>query len=279
MTPLLKRTIGSALLVVVLVGCLLLHPLLYAVLFACGMAVMMNEFYRMSIGRNTHTITRTMMIALCTAFFLAFVLFRLYQIDMKWLLLAFPLLAVVLIAVIFDKEDRIERLTAQDLCFPAVYLLPSFVISSLLLVSRDGAYSPDLFLAVIVLVWMSDVGAYATGMCFGQKDGSRRPAPTISPRKSWAGVIGGLVFTVVTAVCLHLLGIFSLQLWHWIVAALIVVVFGIFGDLFESLLKRHYGVKDAGNILIGHGGLLDRFDGALMAIPVVTVFFILVNII
>ena len=264
---------------VVLVGCLLLHPLLYAMLFAFGLAVMMNEFYRMAMGRGTHTATRVMMTALCVGFFLAFVLFRLYHIDMKWLLLAFPLLVVVLIAVLFDKEDRIERLTVQDICFPAVYLLPSMIVTSMLLLGPDGAYSPDLFLAVIVLVWMNDVGAYATGMCFGQKDGSRRPAPTISPRKSWAGVFGGICFTLVTAVCIYLLGIFSLQLWHWIVAALIVAVFGIFGDLFESLIKRHYGVKDAGNILIGHGGLLDRFDGALLAIPMVTVFFIFANII
>lgn len=274
-SSLLKRTLTSVLLVVVLVGCLLLHPLCYAALFAAALAVMMNEFYRMAIGRGTHTAVRIMMIVLCVGFFLAFVLFRIYHIDMNYLLLAFPLLVVVLIAVILDREQRIDRLTAQDICFPLVYLLPSFLISSILLLGPDGAYSPDLFIAVMVLVWMGDVGAYATGMAFGQRKNSRKLAPTISPNKSWAGAIGGVVFTVVTAICVHLLGIFSLKLWQWIVTALIVAVFGVFGDLFESLIKRHYGVKDAGNILAGHGGLLDRFDGALFAIPIVTVFLLL----
>ena len=274
-SSLLKRTLTSVLLVVVLVGCLLLHPLCYAALFAAALAVMMNEFYRMAIGRGTHTAVRIMMIVLCVGFFLAFVLFRIYHIDMNYLLLAFPLLVVVLIAVILDREQRIDRLTAQDICFPLVYFLPSFLISSILLLGPDGAYSPDLFIAVMVLVWMGDVGAYATGMAFGQRKNSRKLAPTISPNKSWAGAIGGVVFTVVTAICVHLLGIFSLKLWQWIVTALIVAVFGVFGDLFESLIKRHYGVKDAGNILAGHGGLLDRFDGALFAIPIVTVFLLL----
>ena len=274
-SSLLKRTITSVLLVVVLVGCLLLHPLCYTALFAAAMALMMNEFYRMAMGRGTHTALRVMMIVLCVGFFVAFILFRIYHIDMKYLLLAFPLLAVVLSAVIFDREQRIDCLTVQDLCFPLVYLLPSFLITSILLLGPDGAYSPDLFIAVIVLVWMGDVGAYATGMAFGQRENSRKLAPTISPMKSWAGAIGGVLFTVATAVCIHLLGVFSLKLWQWIVAGLLVAVFGVFGDLFESLIKRHYGVKDAGNILAGHGGLLDRFDGALFAIPVVTVFFIL----
>ncbi len=274
-SSLLKRTLTSVLLVVVLVGCLLLHPRCYAAPFAAALAVMMNEFYRMAIGRGTHTAVRIMMIVLCVGFFLAFVLFRIYHIDMNYLLLAFPLLVVVLIAVILDREQRIDRLTAQDICFPLVYLLPSFLISSILLLGPDGAYSPDLFIAVMVLVWMGDVGAYATGMAFGQRKNSRKLAPTISPNKSWAGAIGGVVFTVVTAICIHLLGIFSLKLWQWIVTALIVAVFGVFGDLFESLIKRHYGVKDAGNILAGHGGLLDRFDGALFAIPIVTVFLLL----
>ena len=240
---------------------------------------MMNEFYRMAMGQGTHTLSRALMILLCVAVFLTFVLFRMYGIDMMYLLLAFPLLALVLIAILLDRENRIEQLTAQDICFPAVYLLPSFIVSSFLLVGRDGQYNPYLFIAVMVLVWMSDVGAYAIGMAFGQKPGSRKLAPEISPHKSWAGVAGGILFTVLIAIVIHITGLFEVKLWQWLVAALLVVVFGIFGDLFESLIKRHYALKDSGSIVIGHGGMLDRFDAALLAIPMVTVFFLLTGVI
>ena len=131
----------------------------------------------------------------------------------------------------------------------------------------------------MVLVWMSDVGAYALGMAFGQRENSRKLAPEISPKKSWAGVAGGLLFTFATAAVIYITGLFDLPLWKWVVAAIIVVVLGILGDLFESLIKRHYALKDAGRIVIGHGGLLDRFDAAVFAIPAVTIFFIITEVI
>ena len=278
-SSLLYRTLGAVLLVVAVVGCVLLHPLLYAALFAVAMAGMINEFYRMSLGHGTHTAVRVMMIALCVASFLACVIFKLYNIGSRYLLLAFPLLAVVLFAVLFDCEGRIERLTVQDLCFPIVYLLLPFVITNQMMFDAAGNYSPYHFIAAMVLVWMNDVGGYVLGMAFGQRPNSRKLAPVISPKKSWAGVVGCILFTLITAAAIFLTGFFDMPLWQWIVAAVIVVVFGIFGDLFESLIKRHYALKDAGNIVIGHGGLLDRFDGALFAIPAVTVFFIITGII
>lgn len=278
-SSLLYRTLGAVLLVVAVVGCVLLHPLLYAALFAAGMALMTNEFYRMSLGSGTHTAVRAMMIALCVAFFLACVSIKLYGIDCKWLLVAFPLLTVLLSAILFDREERIVRLTVQDICFPVVYLLLPFVITNMLMFDSTGAYSPRLFVAVMTLVWMNDVGGYALGMALGQRENSRKIAPQISPKKSWAGVAGSFLFTFLTAAAIYLTGIFSLPLWQWLVAALIVAVLGIFGDLFESMIKRHYLQKDSGRIVIGHGGLLDRFDGALFAIPAVTVFFILTGVI
>ncbi len=278
-SSLLYRTLGAVLLVVAVVGCVLIHPLLYAALFATGMALMINEFYRMSLGAGTHTAVRAMMIALCVAFFLACVFFKIYGVDFKWLLAAFPLLALLLSSMLFDRQERIVRLTVQDICFPIVYLLLPFVITNMLMFDSAGTYSPRLFVAVMTLVWMNDVGGYALGMALGQRENSPKIAPHISPKKSWAGVAGSFLFTFLTAAAIYMTGIFSLPLWQWLAAALIVVVLGIFGDLFESMIKRHYLQKDSGRIVIGHGGLLDRFDGALFAIPAVTVFFILTGVI
>jgi len=275
MSSLLKRTLTSVLLVVVLVGGFILHPLCCAALMSFALAVMMTEFYRMSLGHGTHTAVRLLATCLAVVVFLLLFATKLYKVGLHNLLLAFPLFAVLLAAIVLDKEERIERSIAQDICFPLVYLLPSFMVMLPLLFDHTGAYTPYLFIAVMVLVWMNDVGAYLIGMAFGQRAGSKKLSPTISPKKSVAGLIGGAIFVLAAAVGIYFTGLFTPQLWHWLAAGLLVVVFDTFGDLFESLLKRHYGLKDSGNILIGHGGFLDRFDGALLAIPVVAVFFIL----
>lgn len=276
---LIKRCLGAALLVVVLIGGLLLHPLCYALLLGFALAVMCGEWYRMSLGKGTHTISRVLAICLAVAVFMLGFCVKYYKIGLWVFLLAFPLLIALFISILLDRQDRIEKLTAQDICFPLVYLLPSFMVSQLLMFDRQGQYTPYMFIALILLVWASDVGAYALGMAFGQKAGSRKLAPQISPNKSWAGMAGSLLFCLATAAGIYFVHSFGIALWQWLVAALMVSVFGIFGDLFESLIKRHYGFKDSGCIVIGHGGLLDRFDAALFAIPAVTVFFILLGII
>ncbi len=276
---LLKRCLGAVLLVVVLIGALLLHPLCYAAVFSFGLAVMMCEFYSMSIGKGKHVLTRCLAIFLAVAVFAVGFFVHGGKLQPKMFLACFPLLLILLIAIVLDKEERIEKLTAQDICFPLVYLLPSFMVSQLLMFDAEGAYTPYLFIAVMLLVWASDVGAYAVGMTFGQKSGSRKLAPHISPNKSWAGMAGSLLFCLATAAGIYFVHSFGIALWQWLVAALMVSVFGIFGDLFESLIKRHYNFKDSGSIIIGHGGLLDRFDAALFAIPAVAVLFVLLGVI
>ena len=276
---LIKRCLGAVLLVVVLIGGLLLHPYCYALLFGSALSVMCGEWYRMSLGKGTHTLSRVLAICLAVAVFMLGFCVKYYKIGLWVFLLAFPLLTALFISILLDRQDRIEKLTAQDICFPLVYLLPSFMVSQLLMFDRQGQYTPYMFIALILLVWASDVGAYALGMAFGQKAGSRKLAPQISPNKSWAGMAGSLLFCLAAAAGVCFVHSFGIRLWQWLVAAVMVSVFGIFGDLFESLLKRHFAVKDSGTIIIGHGGLLDRFDAALFAIPAVTVFFILLGII
>lgn len=271
--------LGSVLLVAVMISCLLLHPVSYALLFAYGLAVMMHEYYAMAFGKGRHTALRVAMAAFCVIFFLACFVIKYCNIRALFLLLTFPILIIYLCATMLDKDGRTEQLPVVALCFPVVYMLPSFVATNMLLFEKGGAYNPYLYIAVTVLVWMSDIGAFATGMTFGQKPDSPKLAPAISPNKSWAGVAGCVLFTFATAVCFHLFGWFDLRLWHWLVIAAIVVVFGILGDLFESVIKRHYGYKDSGQIVVGHGGLLDRFDGGLFSVPVVAVFLVLAGVI
>lgn len=131
----------------------------------------------------------------------------------------------------------------------------------------DAAGSLDhrWLLAALALVWAADSGAYFAGRGFGR----RKLAPSISPNKTVEGALGGLVAGVVVAVGFGLLaGATAGQLPALILVAAVAVVASIIGDLTESLLKRQAGVKDSGHLIPGHGGVLDRIDGVIAALPV-----------
>ncbi|MGI4838618.1 MAG: phosphatidate cytidylyltransferase [Janthinobacterium lividum] len=125
-----------------------------------------------------------------------------------------------------------------------------------------------LILAVMVLVWGADVGAYFTGRAFGK----RKLAPQVSPGKSWEGVYGGLAVCLLVTLVVGLTYHFTArQLLGALVAAAIVVFISVVGDLTESMFKRRAGIKDSSNLLPGHGGVLDRIDSLTAAIPVFAV--------
>ena len=140
------------------------------------------------------------------------------------------------------------------------------------------AYNWLLPMSIFIFLWTNDTGAYCVGSLFGK----HRLFPRISPKKSWEGSIGGAVLVLIVAALIsHFttndsseLSIINYQLSiiNWLGLALIVVIFGTWGDLVESLFKRTLGIKDSGNILPGHGGMLDRFDSSLMAIPAAVIY-------
>ena len=139
----------------------------------------------------------------------------------------------------------------------------------------DGQVHYDMLLplSVFIFLWTNDTGAYCSGSLFGK----HKLFPRISPGKSWEGSIGGGIFVIIVAA---IVGYFAnngetahtLSIAGWIGLGLVVVFFGTWGDLVESLFKRTLGVKDSGNILPGHGGMLDRFDSSLMAIPAAVIY-------
>ena len=131
-----------------------------------------------------------------------------------------------------------------------------------------------------MLIWINDIGAYCVGMLFGQRTNSRKLFPALSPKKSWVGVYGGTAFTFLAAWAVWALwGAPVLTLPHWMALALIVSVVGVPGDLFESLIKRHAGVKDASQMIPGHGGMLDRFDDLLFILPVAATYLLVFQLI
>ena len=139
--------------------------------------------------------------------------------------------------------------------------------------TADGVvYTSLLPLSVFIFLWTNDTGAYCSGSLFGK----HKLFPRISPAKSWEGSIGGGIFVIIAAIIIGYLAndgaAHRLSIPGWVGLGLVVTFFGTWGDLVESLFKRTLGVKDSGTILPGHGGMLDRFDSSLMAIPAAVIY-------
>lgn len=130
------------------------------------------------------------------------------------------------------------------------------------MVQIDGTYSAGLLFGFVALIWVFDSGSYVVGTTFGRT----KIMPAVSPGKTWEGALGGLVLAM--AISMLIYRVFDvLTEVDWLVVAVLTSVFGLLGDLVESSLKRHYQWKDSGSLLPGHGGMLDRFDSLIFAIP------------
>ena len=142
----------------------------------------------------------------------------------------------------------------------------------------EVAYNWLLPMSIFIFLWTNDTGAYCTGSLLGK----HKLFPRISPAKSWEGSIGGAILVLAVAALISLTNLSPLtshlSLIEWLGLGLVVVFFGTWGDLVESLFKRTLGIKDSGNILPGHGGMLDRFDSSLMAIPAAVVYLYTISI-
>lgn len=164
-----------------------------------------------------------------------------------------------LTAQLYIKEEGCTSMLTCSLTGQMYIALP------LALVNIIEQYSPHLVLIMFVFIWINDTGAYIVGSTCGK----RRLFPRISPKKSWEGFWGGAAFCLVASLAIaYLLGDFIPQLRKGDIIALaeITVVFATFGDLVESMIKRNLHVKDFGNIIPGHGGILDRIDSLLFVI-------------
>ncbi|MBS1637857.1 MAG: phosphatidate cytidylyltransferase [Bacteroidetes bacterium] len=150
--------------------------------------------------------------------------------------------------------------TCIQKAFASIHIVPA--IGPLI-----APYNPHIILGVILLIWVSDSGAYLVGSLVGKHKLYER----ISPGKTWEGSIGG---ALITMGCSYVIASWypEIAFKHWIVIALMVCVFGTIGDLIESMLKRQAGVKDSGRIMPGHGGILDRFDSLLFVSPFVCAY-------
>ena len=176
-------------------------------------------------------------------------------------------LLFVPIAELYAQNDNPIKQWGE-ICLGQVYVAAPFALLNLILFPLlDTSFMYSFVLAMFVFVWVNDSGAYLVGSLFGK----HRLFERISPKKSWEGFWGGFVSTLIVSPLMVYVDS-SVAWYHWLALSAFVVVFGVWGDLVESLLKRSIGIKDSGSLLPGHGGMLDRFDSVLFAIPVTYIY-------
>ena len=275
MNNFIARTITGILFVATIVVCFL-NPTAMIFLFALVTGLTVWEFTGLVNDRPGVAVNRFISTVAGVYFFLAMAGtcsgFTSSTVFIPYLITIIYLLVAELYA---KQEDPIHD-WAYTMMSQMYVVLPFSLLNMLAFrAAPEGImYVYTLPLSVFVFLWVNDTGAYCCGSLFGK----HKLYPRVSPGKSWEGSIGGGIFVLVAAALVwYLTDVYDMNptgmgMWEWMGLGLTVVVFGTWGDLVESLFKRTLGIKDSGNILPGHGGMLDRFDSSLLAIPAAVVY-------
>jgi len=269
------RTLSGAVYGALIFCSLLINGYFFAALIVFSMCAMMVEFYRMTMGES-YKFSRALAIGAGVILFLLLYFCKAFHMPGKYVALAIIPILIVMFNSLLVK-DKSEFTKFAFIYTGLLYIAVPMSLSNLL-AFREGTFSGLLLLCFFIIIWCSDIGAYILGSLFGQKYG-RKIAPEISPKKSWIGFWGGLLFAVLAAMILHWTGLLSFPLVHCIILAVLMHGSGVAGDLFESMWKRCCNVKDSGNLIPGHGGMLDRLDSTLFAMPVGAIYLALFNLI
>ena len=275
MNNFIARTITGILFVATIVVCFL-NPTAMIFLFALVTGLTVWEFTGLVNDRSGVAVNRFISTVAGVYFFLAMAGttsgFTSSTVFIPYLITIIYLLVAELYA---KQEDPIHD-WAYTMMSQMYVVLPFSLLNMLAFrAAPEGImYVYTLPLSVFVFLWVNDTGAYCCGSLFGK----HKLFPRVSPGKSWEGSIGGGIFVLAAAALVwYLTDTYDMNptgmgMWEWMGLGLTVVVFGTWGDLVESLFKRTLGIKDSGNILPGHGGMLDRFDSSLLAIPAAVVY-------
>lgn len=279
----IQRAITGIIFVGVLIGCILGGPISFTLLFALITALTIHEFGVIISKQPDVEINKPICMLAGVFLFFGFAYLGVMPGQTEILIPYLFLIIYLLVSELYLKKKNPLNNWAYAM-MSQIYIALSFAMLNVLAyhsIGNEGElsnyqvqYNPILPLLIFIFTWINDTGAYCTGMLFGK----HRLFERISPKKSWEGSIGGGVFSIIAAIVMaHYFPFMPISIW--IGLALTVVIFGTLGDLTESLLKRTIGIKDSGNILPGHGGMLDRFDSTLMAVPAAVVYLYIISFI
>ena len=242
---------------------------MFALFIFLVMIIGIDEFYRMNTNeRQTPVkVIGYILTGLMAAYY--------YWLPVITLLEGLLLLACFIIISLFIEmgRDKLNPTRNMGITVLGIMYVPVLLGSVIALRNLDTVYSTYFTVSMVVAIWICDSAAYVFGMKWGQK----KIFPRVSPNKSWVGSIAGLVSTFIVFYGLRVQGILpDLTLLDVAVFSIITGFFGQAGDFAESLLKRDVGVKDSGKLLLGHGGVLDRFDSITFASPLTYAYITLI---
>lgn len=244
------------------------HPLLFGVLFLILSTLAVREFYCL-VGSDIKIQSYGM---ICNALLFSTLYFLFYG-DAIWRVLLLAYVLILLLAMVVHLfRPQIHSINSWgNLCAGQLMVaLPFALMNGIMMHNRF------FMLALFILLWVNDSGAYIVGSLMSKrKGGNHKMFPRVSPAKSWEGLIGGLLFDILAGYIVFKLGwTAEMGLMNSMLFALMMGIVGTLGDLMESLFKRTLGVKDSGKLMPGHGGALDRFDSLMLATPVAYFVFI-----
>ena len=268
------RTLSGICFLAIVIGGLLLNKYLFAALITFMMVTMLYEFYRMTMG-ELFPRTRALAITLGCCSFLSLFFVMAFRLDIRLVGFSAILLLVLMVSTLMVKDKGEFKLFAF-LYTGLMYIAVPLTLSNFVVFDQAGQFNGRPILAFFIIIWASDVGAYCIGMLLGKY--SKKLFPSVSPKKTWAGFWGGLVFAILAGLILVWTGLWTYPWYHAVILSIIMHVAGVFGDLFESQWKRVCDIKDSGNIIPGHGGMMDRFDSALFAIPAGVIYLVIIGL-
>ncbi|MFC2136861.1 phosphatidate cytidylyltransferase [Bacteroidota bacterium] len=262
-----KRTLTGILIVAFIVSAILLSKVSFFLLFLLVVFLSTQEFYNLSTFEHVKP-QRNYGSVVAIIIYIMFYNYAQHNVDEKIFLPIIPLTISFFLVELFRKEKHPFQNIAYTI-LGIIYTAIPFSLFHFFVFEGDAIinYNPYFLLSFFILIWVYDTGAYLVGMLLGSSPLFRR----ISPKKTWEGLIGGAIIAGLTAWLLSTI-FEEYTFLDWQIISAIIVIMGTFGDLTESIFKRSIDVKESGHVLPGHGGMLDRFDGVLLAAPVVFMY-------
>lgn len=265
MKNLIIRALTGIIFVVVLVSAICIHPIFFLTLFCIITGLTLWEFGGLVKHYENANLQRAVNVLGGVYLFIATFVYANGLTDGKIFLPYLLFIMLTMIAELYYKAPNPINNWAFTL-FAQIYCAGSFSMLNFIGAEPGTpgvmSYTPLFIMAIFIFVWLDDTGAYLVGSLIGK----RKLFERISPKKSWEGFFGGLILVLASSQAFAWFAP-EISRLNWLGLATTVVLFGTWGDLIESLLKRTLGVKDSGHILPGHGGMLDRFDSVMLAVP------------
>lgn len=269
MKTFLIRTLSGFIYAVLVIGSILIGPKVFSILILLFLILSLLEFRKLVKGFGT-TFAVVTLLGINILLYIGWLSKTFDFVGKEFLVVTLVLSLILLLVNLFVNKEYPGKFYG-NLMFSLVYLTLPMIIINQLFYTADGNYTISILLGLFIIIWLNDSFAYISGALLGK----HKLAAKISPKKTWEGAVGGLIFSLGGA---YILSMFftDYSVKEWLGLAVVVVIFGTFGDLLESFLKRRADIKESGSIMPGHGGILDRLDSLLLAAPFVYIYILLV---